>query len=125
MQAFSSNGGHGGLPDPVSLPVCLLFAQIAGLDAKIGRVEKQPSAEARQDEVARRFMTVLATGPTAMAFQASHHGWKASSAGVTPPPGSAWLRASTRPEAGRMVARKPTTLAAVALPTRYPASRGR
>ena len=48
-----------------------------------------PSAEARQDEVARRFMTVLATGPiTAMASQASHHGWKASSAGVTP---SAWL----------------------------------
>ena len=56
-----------GLPDPVSLTVCLLFAQIAGLDAKIDRLEKQANAEARQDEVARRFMTVLGTGPiTAM-----------------------------------------------------------
>ena len=79
----------------------LLSAQIAGLDAKIDRVEKQPSAEVRQDEVARRFMTVPGTGPiTAMGFQASHHGWKASSAGVT---FSAWLRlrASTRPGAGQ------------------------
>ena len=60
-----------GLPDPVRELGGLLLEQIAGLSEKIGGLEKELSASARQDEEALRLMTIPGIGPiTAMAFQA-------------------------------------------------------
>ena len=49
----------------------LLFEQIVGLNGKIGDLEREIRAAARQDEDVRRLMTVPGVGPiTAMAIQA-------------------------------------------------------
>ena len=49
----------------------LLLVQIAGLDAKINELEKDIRVRARQDEEAKRLMTIPGIGPiTAMAIQA-------------------------------------------------------
>ena len=49
----------------------LLLEQIAGLDAKIAGLEREVHVKARQDEEARRLMSVSGTGPiTAMAILA-------------------------------------------------------
>ena len=59
------------LPEPVRELGGLLLEQIARLDTKIGELEKELCASARQDEEAARLMTIPGVGPiTAMALQA-------------------------------------------------------
>ena len=60
-----------GLPGAVRALGGVLLGQIADLDAKIGGLEKELRACARQDEQAARLMTIPGIGPiTAMALQA-------------------------------------------------------
>ena len=60
-----------GLPEPVRELGGVLLGQIADLDAKIGGLEKELRACARQDEQAARLMTIPGIGPiSAMALQA-------------------------------------------------------
>ena len=60
-----------GLPEPVRELGGVLLGQIAHLDAKIGGLEKELRACARQDEQAARLMTIPGIGPIgAMALQA-------------------------------------------------------
>ena len=60
-----------GLPEPVRELGGVLLGQIAHLDAKIGGLEKELRACARQDEDAARLMTIPGIGPiSAMALQA-------------------------------------------------------
>lgn len=60
-----------GLPEAVRELGGLLLGQIAELEAKINGLEKDLRACARQDEEARRLMTIPGVGPiTAMALQA-------------------------------------------------------
>ena len=60
-----------GLPGAVRALGGVLLGQIAGLDAKIGGLEKEFRACARQDEQAARLMTIPGIGPiNAMALQA-------------------------------------------------------
>ena len=99
-----------GLPEAVRELAGLLFEQIAGLNGKIGDLEREIRAAAQQDEDVRRLMTVPGIGPiTAMAiplvFGPSRRRWRASSGAATSLPGSAWYRASTRPAASRDWAR--------------------
>ena len=59
------------LPERVRELGGLLLEQIAGLEAKIGELEKELRACARQDDEAARLMTIPGVGPiTAMALQA-------------------------------------------------------
>ena len=59
-----------GLPEPVRELGGVLLGQIAHLDAKIGGLEKELRACARQDEQAARLMTIPGIGPiSAMALQ--------------------------------------------------------
>ena len=59
------------LPEAVRELGGLLSEQIAGLNGKIGDLEREVHAAARQDEDVRRLMTVPGIGPiTAMAIQA-------------------------------------------------------
>ena len=60
-----------GLPGAVRALGGVLLGQIADLDAKIGGLEKELRACARQDEQAARLMTIPGIGPiSAMALQA-------------------------------------------------------
>ena len=60
-----------GLPGAVRALGGVLLGQIADLDAKIGGLEKELRACARQDEQAARLMTIPGIGPiNAMALQA-------------------------------------------------------
>ena len=78
----------------------LLLERIGDLSVKIDDLERQLRKQARQDENARRLMTIPGIGPvTAMAIQAFAPPMETSDAGATSPPGWAWCRASTRPGA--------------------------
>ena len=60
-----------GLPEAVCELGRLLLDQIAGLDAEVKELEKEIRANARQDEEARRLMTIPGIGPLcASAIQA-------------------------------------------------------
>ena len=60
-----------GLPEPVGALAGLLLERIADLDERIGELETQLRACAREDEEAARLMTIPGVGPiTAMALQA-------------------------------------------------------
>ena len=60
-----------GLPEAVCEPGGVLLDQIAGLNEKIKELDKQLRARARQDEEARRLMTIPGIGSiSAMAIQA-------------------------------------------------------
>ena len=60
-----------GLPEAVRELGCLLLEQIVDLDAKIAGLEREVRVRARQDEAARRLMSVPGVGPiSAMAIQA-------------------------------------------------------
>ena len=69
--ASALEGPASGLPEPVRELGGLLLEQIAGLDAKIAGLEREVHVRARQDEEARRLMSVPGIGPiSAMAIQA-------------------------------------------------------
>ena len=69
--ASALEGPASGLPEAVRELGGLLLEQIAGLDAKITGLEREVHVRARQDEEARRLMSVPGIGPiSAMAIQA-------------------------------------------------------
>ena len=69
--ASALEGPASGLPEAVRELGGLLLEQIAGLDAKIAGLEREVHVRARQDEEARRLMSVPGIGPiSAMAIQA-------------------------------------------------------
>ena len=69
--ASALEGPASGLPEAVRELAGLLLEQIAGLDAKIAGLEREVHVSARQDEEARRLMSVPGIGPiSAMAIQA-------------------------------------------------------
>ena len=69
--ASALEGPASGLPEAVRELGGLLLEQIAGLNAKIAGLEREVHVRARQDEEARRLMSVPGIGPiSAMAIQA-------------------------------------------------------
>ena len=69
--ASALEGPASRLPEAVRELAGLLLEQIAGLDAKIAGLEREVHVRARQDEEARRLMSVPGIGPiSAMATQA-------------------------------------------------------
>ena len=69
--ASALEGPASGLPEAVRELGGLLLEQIAGLDEKIAGLEREAHVSARQDEEARRLMSVPGIGPiSAMAIQA-------------------------------------------------------
>ena len=61
--ASALEGPASGLPEAVRELAGLLLEQIAGLDAKIAGLEREVHVRARQDEEARRLMSVPGIGP--------------------------------------------------------------
>ena len=104
--ASALEGPASRLPEAVRELAGLLLEQIAGLDAKIAGLEREVHVRARQDEEARRLMSVPGIGPiSAMAIQAFAPPMESFRRGRD---FSAWLGLvprSTRPAASRSWAR--------------------
>jgi transposase len=77
----------------------MLIETLRGLDEQIARLDHEIVERAKEDETARRLMTIPGLGPVTWLWRHSPHRPRRSSAGGTLPPGSGSRPCSTPPAA--------------------------
>lgn len=99
---------EGSLPADAIPTLKVLVAALSHLKAEIGKLDAEISCRAKENDVARRLMTIPGIGPliaTALATLAPPP--ETFHRGVTSPPGSASCRDSIRPAASSALVLRP------------------